>query len=113
MEYGREPLPGIRKRTRAFIKVQDGCDHHCTYCITRVARGKSRSLSIQNIMQDVQSATMGGTKEIVLSGVQLGSWGRDFSTPLVLKDLITTILNDSDIDRIRLSSMEPWDIEED
>ena len=113
LEYGRVPLPGARKRTRAFIKVQDGCDQSCTYCITRVARGKSRSLSLQKIMQDVQSATTGGTKEIVLSGVQLGSWGRDFSPPLVLKDLISTILNDSDIDRIRLSSVEPWDIEED
>ncbi len=112
-EYRREPLPGSRKRTRAFIKVQDGCDQHCTYCITRVARGKSRSLSLQKIVQDVHSATSGGTKEIVLTGVQLGSWGMDFSTPLVLRDLITTILNDSDIERVRLSSIEPWDVEED
>ena len=112
-EYRREPLPGHRKRTRAFIKAQDGCDQYCTYCITRLARGKSRSRSIQKILQDVHSATMGRTQEVVLSGVQLGSWGRDFSTPLVLKDLISAILNDSDIARIRLSSIEPWDIDED
>jgi len=113
IEYRREPLPGYRKRTRAFVKAQDGCDQHCTYCITRLARGNSRSRSIQKIMLDIRSAVLGGTKEIVLSGVQLGSWGRDFSTPLDLKDLISAMLNDSDIARIRLSSIEPWDIDED
>ena len=105
-----EPIPGIRQRTRAFIKVQDGCDNHCTYCITRLARGSSRSRRIDEILIDIQSALDGGAKEIVLTGVHLGSWGYDFETPTHLTDLVTAILNDTDTARLHLSSLEPWDI---
>lgn len=86
----REPLPGLHRRTRAFIKVQDGCDNHCTFCVTTVARGKARSRSVADVILDVQSALAGGTKEIVLTGVHLGSWGYDFKSRL--KDLIKAIL---------------------
>ena len=71
----RVPLPGLHARTRAFIKVQDGCDNACTFCITTVARGASRSWPIDDILMDVSWALDGGTKEIVLTGVHLGSWG--------------------------------------
>ena len=70
----RTPLPGLHARTRAFIKVQDGCDNACTFCITTVARGASRSRPLDEILADVQSALEGGAKEIVLTGVHLGSW---------------------------------------
>ncbi|MCI0556763.1 MAG: tRNA (N(6)-L-threonylcarbamoyladenosine(37)-C(2))-methylthiotransferase MtaB, partial [Anaerolineae bacterium] len=115
----RQPLPGLHRRTRAFIKVQDGCDNHCTFCITTVARGEGRSRSISDVIHDIQSALAGGTKEIVLTGVHLGSWGYDLSTSLKtgfnshLKELIKTILYETDTPRLRLSSLEPWDLDED
>jgi threonylcarbamoyladenosine tRNA methylthiotransferase MtaB len=105
-----EPIPGTRLRTRAFIKVQDGCDNHCTYCITRLARGPGRSRRINVILTDIQSAIDGGVKEIILTGVHLGSWGYDFETPSHLSHLVRAILNDTDTPRLRLSSLEPWDI---
>ncbi len=110
---GRVSLPGNRHRTRAFIKAQDGCDAFCTFCVTRLARGKSRSESINRILADIQAAVSGGAKEIVLTGVQLGSWGRHFSPELRLRDLVETILRETDIPRLRFSSIEPWDIEPD
>jgi len=123
----REPLPGLRQRTRAFIKVQDGCDNHCTFCITTVARGEGRSRSLADVIVDVQSALDGGTKEIVLTGVHLGSWGQDLSTfastssarrlktgwDTHLRELVKAILRETDTPRLRLSSLEPWDLDAD
>ena len=106
----RQPLPGLHRRTRAFIKVQDGCDNRCTFCITTVARGEGRSRPIQDVLRDIRSAVDGDTKEIVLTGVHLGSWGYDFN--MHLKDLIKNILRDMDVPRLRLSSLEPWDLDE-
>lgn len=111
MELVREPLPGDRARTRAFIKVQEGCDNHCTYCLTRLAREKSRSRAVKAIKQDIAAARAGGAKEIVLTGVQLGAWGRDLGNPKTLKDLISTLLACDEISRLRLSSIEPWDFD--
>ena len=108
----RQPLPGIHKRTRAFIKTQDGCDNHCTFCITRIARGPGRSQSEEEVLADIRSALAGGTKEIVLTGVHLGSWGSDFDPAKHLKDLVKTILEKTDPARLRLSSLEPWDLNE-
>ena len=109
----REPLPGDHLRTRAFLKVQDGCDNFCTFCITRVARGKGVSRPLAEVMVDVKSALDGGVKEIVLTGVHLGSWGKDIDHTLHLRDLIETILNETNVQRLRLSSLEPWDLGED
>jgi threonylcarbamoyladenosine tRNA methylthiotransferase MtaB len=105
----REPLPGLHRRTRAFIKVQDGCDNHCTFCVTTIARGEGRSRPVADVILDIQSALAGGTKEIVLTGVHLGSWGYDFN--LHLRDLIRAILRETDVPRLRLSSLEPWDLD--
>ncbi len=109
----REPLPGLRLRTRAFIKVQDGCNLRCTFCITTIARGPSRSRPIADVLNDVRAALWGGAQEIVLTGVHLGAWGRDFDPPLHLKDLVRAILRETDVPRLRLSSLEPWDLDED
>lgn len=114
--FDREPLarislPGLRQRTRAFIKVQDGCDNHCTFCITTVARGRARSRTLVDVIRDVQRAVEGGTREIVLTGVHLGSWGHDFG--LHLKHLVQAILQETDVPRLRLSSLEPWDLDAD
>ncbi|MFU8826148.1 MAG: MiaB/RimO family radical SAM methylthiotransferase [Brevefilum sp.] len=107
----RDPLPGDRARTRAFIRVQEGCDNHCTYCLTRVARGISRSRPVEMIQKDIQAALDGGSVEIVLTGVQLGAWGRDFNAPQGLKDLIKAVLGHARLQRVRLSSIEPWDFD--
>ena len=107
----RKPLPGLHRRTRAFIKAQDGCDNHCTFCITTVARGESRSRPLADVILDIQSALEGGAKEIVLTGVHLGSWGYDFDSHLA--ELIQAILRETDAPRLRLSSLEPWDLSPD
>jgi threonylcarbamoyladenosine tRNA methylthiotransferase MtaB len=107
---GREPIPGLRKRMRAFIKVQDGCDLSCTYCVTTLARGSSRSIPIKQVIDDIHFAQRGGSKEAVLTGAHLGSWGRDLQPAQTLDELIHAILKNTDIERIRLSSLEPWDL---
>jgi threonylcarbamoyladenosine tRNA methylthiotransferase MtaB len=121
----RELVPGARLRTRAFIKVQDGCDNCCTYCITTLARGSCRSRPINEILKDIHRATRetaldGATsptraapaQEIVLTGVHLGAWGQDFSPPQHLRHMVRAILEDTDVARLRLSSLEPWDLTE-
>ena len=107
----RVPIPGLHRRTRAFIKAQDGCDNHCTFCITTVVRGEGRSRPLADIILDIQSALDGGTKEIVLTGVHLGSWGYVFDSHLT--ELIKAILRETDTPRLRLSSLEPWDLSPD
>lgn len=106
----RHPLPGARKRTRAFIKVQDGCDKHCTFCVTTLARGKSKSEPLEQILEKVQEAISGGVKEVILSGVHLGAWGLDLSTGERLEHLLRSILDHTELQRLRLSSLEPWEI---
>jgi len=113
--FDQEPLeraiiPGRRLRTRAFIKAQDGCRHHCAFCITTVARGESRSIPLEIVLNDIRAAVRGGAQETVLTGVQLGSWGKDLDPALELHDLVLAILKDTEVPRLRLSSIEPWDI---
>lgn len=107
----RIPLPGLHRRTRAFIKAQDGCNNQCTFCITTVARGEARSRTVADVIQDIQFALDGGAKEIVLTGVHLGSWGYEFDSHLT--ELIKAILRNTDVPRLRLSSLEPWDLSAD
>lgn len=108
----REPLPGIHARTRAFIKVQDGCDNFCTFCVTRLVRGKARSVSYEEILQRIQSVQLADGKEIVLTGVNLGAWGLDLNPRNDLTGLLKRILMETDIPRIRLSSLETWNLTE-
>lgn len=108
----RIPLPGDRKRTRAFIKVQDGCDNFCTFCVTRLARGKGVSLPKEHVLREVRAAVEGGTHEVVLSGVHLGSWGKDLGEAETLMDLVQYLLANTGIERLRLSSTEPWGLDE-
>lgn len=112
--YQRQVIPGERHRTRAFIKVQDGCDNFCTFCITRLARGSSRSISIDQIIADIRGALEMNVKEIVLTGVQIGSWGKDLQPSAHLSDLVIEVLKNVKEDtRIRVSSLEPWDLDSD
>ena len=109
----REPIPGDRLRTRAYIKAQDGCDNRCTFCVTTIARGASRSRTTPQVLTDVQAALNGGAKEVVLTGVHLGSWGYDLGEGLHLKDLVRAVLGLEELPRLRLSSLEPWDLDAD
>lgn len=108
----RQPLPGAHSHTRAFIKAQDGCDNFCTFCVTRVARGKGQSVRKEDVLEDILQAERGGVREVVLSGVHLGSWGKDVAQKKTITDLLSYLLDQTQIERIRLSSIEPWDLDE-
>lgn len=107
-----EPTPNIKEyisHTRAFIKIEDGCNNRCSYCSVRLARGHERSESTASILQEIKAYSRRGVKEIILTGVQVGAWKEDERR---LPDLIQTILKETEIPRIRLSSIEPWHIRE-
>jgi threonylcarbamoyladenosine tRNA methylthiotransferase MtaB len=101
-----------RNRTRAFIKVQDGCNNKCTFCIVTMARGASRSRTLATLVDEVQQFAAQGIQEAVLTGVHLGSYGRDLSCneQTDLKELVDALLSHTDIARLRLSSLEPWEL---
>jgi threonylcarbamoyladenosine tRNA methylthiotransferase MtaB len=103
---------GVGSRTRAFVKVQDGCDNHCTYCVIRLLRGPSRSRPLADVVAEVQALARAGYQEAVLTGVDLGSYGRDLGLSGGLQTLIGALLADTDLPRLRLSSLEPWDVDE-
>nr|MBN1229926.1 tRNA (N(6)-L-threonylcarbamoyladenosine(37)-C(2))-methylthiotransferase MtaB [Anaerolineae bacterium] len=110
-ELEREILPpGTLGRTRAFVKVQDGCDHHCTFCVTTLARGPGQSRPMAEIIEEINLLVAGGYQEVVLTGVHLGSYGMDWAGQFRLDVLLRAILTNTDIPRLRLSSLEPWDL---
>jgi threonylcarbamoyladenosine tRNA methylthiotransferase MtaB len=106
----RENKLGAYGRTRAFVKVQDGCDNTCTFCVTTIARGAGRSRTLPEIIHEIRYLQAIGYQEAVLTGVHLGSYGHDLGNRNGLFDLVQTILSDTDIARLRLSSLEPWDL---
>jgi threonylcarbamoyladenosine tRNA methylthiotransferase MtaB len=108
----RTPIAGAGGRTRAFIKVQDGCNRKCSFCVTRIARGEERSRPLAEIITEIQELAALGYREAVLTGVHLGSYGNDFGQTDGLYHLIRAILTDTDMPRVRLSSLEPWGIGE-
>ena len=95
-------------RTRAFIKVQDGCRNRCTFCIVTIARGEERSRSIKQVVEEINMLHETGYQEAVLTGVHLGGYGGDLDTDLF--SLVETVLRETNIPRLRLSSLEPWDL---
>lgn len=97
-------------RRRYNLKVQDGCDHSCSYCLVWKARGKSRSLGLDQILDKAKMAVEAGYKEIVLTGVHLGLWGYDLKGKLRFSDLVKALLDNTNIPRIRLSSLEVGEI---
>ena len=105
--------PGGSTRTRAFLKVQDGCDNRCTFCITTVARGAGRSVPAGGLLREIRNLRDLGYLEVVLSGVHLGSYGHDLDNRRGLEELVRRILAETDLPRLRLSSLEPWDLDAD
>ena len=105
------PSFSIKERTRIFLKVQDGCDYNCSFCTIPMARGKSRSDSIQNVLNNIEEITQAGAKEVVLTGINLGDFGKGLhggkKKEETFFELIEAIENKSDIERVRISSIEP------
>ena len=101
----------INDRTRIFLKVQDGCDYNCSFCTIPMARGKSRSDRIENILQNVESIAATGAKEIVITGINLGDFGKGFTGGRHKEenfyDLVKALDEVTGIDRYRISSIEP------
>ncbi len=97
-----------RGRQRAFVKIQDGCRWRCTYCIVTVARGEERSRPAAEIIEEINTLTERGIREVVLTGVHVGGYGSDLGVSLT--QLLRAILAHTDIQRLRLASVEPWDL---
>jgi len=112
LETPEQPLA----RTRALVKIQDGCDNACTYCIIHVARGPQHSRPPDRVLAEVGARLSAGHREIVLTGVHIGAYGQDRqSEPGGQHDLwglIGRILTETSVERLRLSSIEPWDLPE-
>jgi threonylcarbamoyladenosine tRNA methylthiotransferase MtaB len=100
-------------RTRPILKVQDGCSNRCAYCVIPLVRGRSRSLAPDAAVARVRDlAEVHGAKEIVLSGINLGSYGRDLTPRVSLLDLVRRVLDETSVEQLRFSSIEPQDITE-
>jgi threonylcarbamoyladenosine tRNA methylthiotransferase MtaB len=100
-------------RTRPVLKVQDGCNNRCSYCVIPFVRGRSRSLPAEEAISQIRALADAGVKEIVLSGINLGSYGRDLTPRVELAGLVQRILDETPIQRLRFSSIEPQDVTED
>ncbi|WP_101772723.1 tRNA (N(6)-L-threonylcarbamoyladenosine(37)-C(2))-methylthiotransferase MtaB [Peptostreptococcus faecalis] len=94
-------------KTRAFIKIQDGCDRYCTYCIIPYARGRIRSRNLEGIIKEVKKLADNGYREVVLTGIHVASYGKDLDEDISLLDVIKGVSKIDKIERIRLSSVEP------
>jgi threonylcarbamoyladenosine tRNA methylthiotransferase MtaB len=103
----------VGDRTRPILKIQDGCNNRCSYCVIPLVRGKSRSLSPDEVVGQARALCQAGAKEIVLSGINLGSYGRDLSPRGQLAGVVHRILDETALDRLRFSSIEPQDVTED
>jgi len=102
--------PGTNNdRTRPNLKVQDGCDNRCSFCVIPYVRGQSRSLPLSQIIDEVNALVNAGYREVVISGINLGRWGRDFDRPLRFETVIHSILSQTHLEKLRISSVEPMD----
>jgi threonylcarbamoyladenosine tRNA methylthiotransferase MtaB len=121
-------LGGEGNHTRPTLKIQDGCDSRCSYCVIPFVRGKSRSLPPGTVIQEIQKLAVGQAflpvhsqpslvpspaREIVLSGINLGTYGRDLSPRVEFEDLLRRILDETAVERLRISSIEPLDVTQD
>jgi threonylcarbamoyladenosine tRNA methylthiotransferase MtaB len=99
----------IGEKTRPNLKVQDGCDNRCSFCIIPSVRGQSRSMALDRVIKEANALVAAGYREIVLSGINLGRWGRDFQPQQRFEQLVHSLLEHTDIEKIRISSVEPMD----
>src|SRR6267378_426698 len=106
-------LGGEGNHTRPTLKIQDGCNSRCSYCVIPFVRGKSRSLPPEAVIREIQHLSETGYREIVLSGINLGTYGRDLSPRLEFEDILRRILGETSVERLRISSIEPLDVTQD
>ena len=99
----------IASKTRPNLKVQDGCNNRCSFCIIPSVRGQSRSMKLDRVLEEANALVAAGYREIVLSGINLGRWGRDFAPQMTFEHLVRALLEHTDIEKIRISSVEPMD----
>jgi threonylcarbamoyladenosine tRNA methylthiotransferase MtaB len=104
---------GEAGHTRPVLKIQDGCDKRCAYCVIPHVRGRSRSLSPDRAISELRKLAEGGAREVVLSGIDIGNYGRDLAPRTNLRDLLRRLLDETPIERLRVSSIEPIDVSED
>jgi threonylcarbamoyladenosine tRNA methylthiotransferase MtaB len=110
-----DPMPSVvpESRTRAFLKIQDGCNAFCTYCIVPHARGRSRSMPLEDVLKHFHSLYKAHFKEVVLTGIHLGAYGKDLTPNVSLNELLVRMTQHNKGLRLRLSSIEPTEIETD
>ncbi len=106
-------LGGEGNHTRPTLKIQDGCNSRCSFCVIPFVRGKSRSLPPQTVLSEIQRLSDSGFREIVLSGINLGTYGRDLALRVEFLDLLRRILDETSVQRLRISSIEPLDVTQD
>jgi threonylcarbamoyladenosine tRNA methylthiotransferase MtaB len=99
----------IAEKTRPNLKVQDGCDNRCSFCVIPSVRGQSRSMKLERVIEEANALVAAGYREIVLSGINLGRWGRDFQPQQRFEQLLRALLEHTGIEKIRISSVEPMD----
>lgn len=99
-------------KTRASLKIQDGCDNRCSYCIIPFARGKNRSADLEFILEQIRLYEQAGFKEIVLTGIHIGQWGKDFLDKKNLLELLKNIEEKTSIPRFRMGSLNPLEIDD-
>jgi threonylcarbamoyladenosine tRNA methylthiotransferase MtaB len=106
-------LGGEGSHTRPTLKIQDGCNSRCSYCVIPSVRGKNRSLPPADVLAEIRNLSKSGYREIVLSGINLGTYGRDLSPRMEFDDLLRRILDETPLERLRISSIEPLDVTQD
>jgi threonylcarbamoyladenosine tRNA methylthiotransferase MtaB len=104
---------GEGNHTRPTLKIQDGCNARCSYCVIPFVRGQSRSLPPEIVVQEISRLVASGSKEIVLSGINLGAYGKDLNPCTSFESLLQRLLNETAVERLRISSIEPMDVTRD
>jgi len=106
-------LGGEANHTRPILKIQDGCNSRCSFCVIPFVRGRSRSLPVPTVLSEIRNLSQRGFREIVLSGINLGTYGRDLWPRVEFLDLLRQILDQTEVERLRISSIEPLDVTQD
>ena len=102
-------LGASNERTRPNLKAQDGCNNRCSFCVIPSVRGRSRSLPVAGVLREVGALVEMGYREVVISGINLGQWGKDVGGEMRFVDLVRAIVNETALEKLRISSVEPMD----
>ena len=111
-EFEDIPLLNNPDRTRAFLKIQDGCSNFCTYCIIPYTRGPLKSRKLDSILSEAENLVESGFKEIVLTGIHLGAYGKDLADEIALVDVVKALLDNEKLTRLRLGSLESIELDQ-